>query len=67
MSGQEKVKVSDCNTVSLLHFLAKASPNCPKCGAPPSRQKVRNYDPDFLDGDVYCTVCGSFVRHYDAG
>lgn len=41
--------------------------NCPTCDAPPKDQEVRNYDAIWQDGDVYCTHCGSYVRHWDAG
>lgn len=42
-------------------------PNCPKCGAPPKDHEVRNHDPIWLDGDVYCKKCGAYVRAFDAG
>lgn len=41
--------------------------DCPNCEAPPQRQSVRNYDPIWMDGDVYCNDCGGFVRYWDAG
>ena len=50
-----------------FHVLAKNSPNCPKCSAPPSEQEVRNYDEIWRDGDVYCKQCNTRVRDYDAG
>jgi hypothetical protein len=50
----------------VAHCLAIASPNCPECGAPPFEHEVKDYDPAWQDGKVYCK-CGAFVRHYDAG
>lgn len=47
--------------------LGPNSPNCPKCGAPPAEQEVRDHDLIMHDGKVYCKRCGSFVRDYDAG
>lgn len=39
---------------------------CPDCGAPPSDWEIRNYDPMFRDGDIYCGKCGRYIRMYDA-
>jgi hypothetical protein len=39
--------------------------SCPCCGAPPARQQVRDYDPMWGDGKVYCLDCGAFVRDWD--
>lgn len=50
----------------VTHCLAENSPNCPKCGASPYQQEVKNYNLDWHDGDVYCK-CGAYVRMYDAG
>ena len=41
--------------------------HCPKCNAPPSKQEIRNYSMMWHDGDVYCSVCNTYVRRYDAG
>ena len=49
------------------HLLAPDSPNCKNCWAPPSDHEVKNYDPVWRDGDVYCKKCGTRVRGYDAG
>lgn len=49
------------------HLLYAGSPNCPKCGAPPSQHIVRNHNLAWHDGDVYCGKCNAFVRYYDAG
>jgi len=38
---------------------------CPKCGAEPKDQEVRNYDMMWGDGDVYCKKCGAYVRSWD--
>lgn len=39
---------------------------CPKCGSPPSDHQLREYDPKFHDGEVYCLKCGAYVRYWDA-
>lgn len=49
-----------------FHIFRKNSPNCPKCGAEPKDQEVRNYDPIWRDGEVFCVKCGTKVRDYDA-
>lgn len=54
------------STDGIGHLLAVNSPDCPNCGAPPSEQEVRNYDPMWRDGDVHCTRCDTRVRGYDA-
>lgn len=41
--------------------------HCPKCNAPPQDHQVRNFDPMWRDGDVFCLKCGTRVRGYDAG
>jgi hypothetical protein len=41
--------------------------HCPKCGADPDHQEIRNYNMAFHDGDIHCTKCGTYVRAYDAG
>lgn len=41
--------------------------HCPKCDSPPIKHELRNYDPMWHDGDVYCTKCGTRVRTWDAG
>lgn len=40
---------------------------CPKCGAGPEKWEVRDYNLLWHDGDIYCTVCETFIRMYDAG
>ena len=50
----------------LLRQRAEAR-KCKNCGALPKDHVVRDYDPIWLDGKVYCTKCGAFVRDYDAG
>ncbi len=40
-------------------------PNCPNCNAPPAKQEVRDINPVLRIGDVYCTVCGTYVREWD--
>jgi hypothetical protein len=40
---------------------------CPKCGSEPEDHELRNYDPVWRDGDIYCKKCGTRVRTYDAG
>ena len=49
----------------VMHVLAP-TPNCPNCGAPPSKFVVRNHSLMWHDGDVYCE-CGQYIRPYDAG
>ena len=63
----KKEETSDILVAGPFHILASGSPNCPKCGAPPSKHEVKNHSILWGDGDVYCTECGSFVRIYDAG
>jgi hypothetical protein len=41
--------------------------HCPKCGADPSKHEVRNYSMMWHEGDVYCLMCNTFVRSFDAG
>jgi hypothetical protein len=48
------------------HMLAANTPNCPKCGNPPSTFYVANHDLIWHEGDVMCP-CGHRVRTYDAG
>jgi len=40
---------------------------CPKCNSDPSKHKVRNFNRMWGDGDVYCTICESYVRGFDTG
>jgi hypothetical protein len=42
-------------------------PNCPKCGADPSHYEMRNYSMMWHEGDIYCTLCDTFIRYFDAG
>jgi hypothetical protein len=51
-----------CNTVVILRHV-----HCPKCSSPPNEHEVRDYDETWRDGNVYCNLCGAFVRFYDAG
>jgi hypothetical protein len=48
-------------------LMSSETSNCKNCGAPPSEQEVRNHDPMMHDGEVWCTVCNTKVRDYDAG
>ncbi|MCR4306598.1 MAG: hypothetical protein NUV42_01380 [Candidatus Yonathbacteria bacterium] len=48
------------------HLLAESSPDCPKCGAPPNKHHVKDYDPVWQDGKVMCE-CGTLVRYYNGG
>lgn len=41
--------------------------HCPKCGAGPEDQEIRNYNMMWHDGDIHCIKCGTYVRDYDAG
>lgn len=41
--------------------------HCPKCGACPEYQEVRNHSLMWHDGDIHCTKCETFVRSFDAG
>ena len=41
--------------------------HCPKCGSDPSKREVRNYSMMWHEGDVYCVLCDTFVRDFDAG
>lgn len=38
---------------------------CKKCGS--KDLEVRNYNMMWHDGDLYCKMCDTFVRTYDAG
>lgn len=40
---------------------------CPHCGAGLEHLVVREYDPVWHDGKVWCTECDKFVREWDAG
>lgn len=44
-----------------------SSPNCPKCDAPPMQQTVRQWGIYPGDADVYCKLCGAFVRTWNSG
>ena len=55
------------STDGVGHGLYPGSPNCPKCGAPPSEQEIRNHSLMWHDGDIHCKKCGTYVRVYDAG
>ena len=48
------------------HILSPNTEACPKCGNPPNKFYVANYDSIWRDGDVMCP-CGHRVRGYDAG
>ena len=52
---------------TVMHLHRKNAPDCPKCGAPPSEQEVRDHNPMWGDGNVHCTQCGTFVRYWDSG
>lgn len=39
---------------------------CPKCKSV-DYLIVRNYDPIWRDGEVWCSECNEYVRSYDAG
>jgi hypothetical protein len=39
---------------------------CQKCGAV-GKTELRNYSMMWHEGDIHCTVCGAFIRVYDAG
>lgn len=41
--------------------------HCPKCGACPEFQEVRDHSLMWHDGRVHCIKCDAFVRDYDAG
>lgn len=41
--------------------------HCPTCNSPPSAHELRNYNFSFHDGDIHCSLCGTYVRDYDAG
>lgn len=41
--------------------------HCPKCGSAPDKHVMHNYDPKWHEGDIYCGICDTFVRYYDAG
>ena len=40
---------------------------CPKCDSSPDHREMRNYSITWHDGDIHCTICGTFVRSFDAG
>lgn len=40
--------------------------DCPNCGSSPRYHEVRNFDQMSRDGDVYCKLCGGYVRMFDA-
>lgn len=41
---------------------------CPTCGDKDSKNReVRNYSMMWHEGDIHCTVCGGFIRTFDAG
>ena len=41
--------------------------HCPKCGSAPDKHELLNYDAMWHEGDIYCRLCDTFVRSYDAG
>jgi hypothetical protein len=50
------------------HFVeSQRGPACPDCGSGPEHRELRNYSPAFHDGDIHCTLCGAYVRGFDAG
>jgi hypothetical protein len=38
---------------------------CADCGSKDFR--LKNFDRMMRDGDIYCNVCGAYVRMFDAG
>lgn len=60
----EVINLGSTGTIGHLTFNDKT---CPKCGSTPDKHEVRNYNPIWRDGDVYCMVCNTKVRDYDAG
>ena len=40
--------------------------SCPDCGRGPEAWEIRDYDPFFHDGWIYCQ-CGQYMMRYDAG
>lgn len=38
---------------------------CAQCGS--TETAMRDYDPRWHEGDIYCAKCGVFMRHFDAG
>ena len=63
IAGLTTIEATGC----IGHLLHPNSPNCPKCGAPPSEQELRNYDRMWGEGDLYCKKCGTYVRGFDSG
>jgi len=41
--------------------------HCPKCNSLPKDHEVRNHSLMWGDGDVHCTLCGTYVRDWDSG
>lgn len=60
------IDVGDFCNICKEHFLF-VHVHCKKCSSPPSKHVLRNYDPIWRDGDIYCKECGEYVRGYDAG
>ena len=54
----------------LYHAIRESCPcnrnTCPQCFND-QHAKLRNYDPIWRDGEVYCTECNIKIRSYDAG
>lgn len=40
---------------------------CPECGSSGKNHYMTNYDAMWHEGDIYCSLCDTFVRYYDAG
>lgn len=53
-------------SVGIARPKQKPCPN-PECDAPASEQEVRNHSVRWGDGEVHCTRCGTFVRHWESG
>jgi len=51
--------------IEQLHGINKYKP-CPKCNSA-EHLTIRDYDPIWHDGEVWCSRCNEFVRTYDAG
>lgn len=41
--------------------------HCHNCGGCPKFQEVKNHSLMWHDGDIFCTLCDTFIREFDAG
>ncbi len=41
--------------------------HCPNCNASPKKFELRDYSLVWHDGEIWCTACETFIRHWDAG